>query len=289
MPNASANGPRRSLSIGAAVALTAVVFALIQLAGFAAVMLRAVSHGITITDAAQAIRTDPVTLAALSAAVLGAAVLLAVRVSAPELPVREALLVRPVTRRAFALCLLGGAAMQVPLQEIANHLQERWPIPLDELLVQHALLTPDTWVDGVGAVIAFALVAPVGEELFFRGVMLPGLERRYGRAPAVFGSAVLFGALHYHGFVVPVVYATIAGFALGALASRTGSVVPAIAAHVGNNGILLLLPERLVRIEGLNTVSEDVYHVDPWLVAGATAAMVACFGLVALGGRDAKA
>jgi membrane protease YdiL (CAAX protease family) len=285
--NASEPAPHRSLSIGSAILLTAAIFFVLQLAGVAAVFLRAVSQGITLGRAEYAIKTDPVTLGALHAAVMGAAVFALMRFVGKDSSARTTLWVRAVPKRLITLCLVGGASMQLPLAELSNVVQERWPIPIDAQLVQHALLTPDTWVDGFGAVFAFALIAPVGEELFFRGLLLPGLSRRYGSAPAIFATAMLFGVVHY-GFPATVVPAAVAGLVLGALTAQTGSILPAIAAHVGNNAIVLLLPERLVRIEGLNTIGEDVYHLDPWLVAGAMAAMVACFGLVILSARDAR-
>jgi membrane protease YdiL (CAAX protease family) len=40
------------------------------------------------------------------------------------------------------------------------------------------------------------VVAPVAEELFFRGLVLHGYARRYGLTKAVWGSAVLFAAFH---------------------------------------------------------------------------------------------
>ncbi len=266
--------------------LTAAVYLVLQIAALAAVLLRSVSHGLTPEQAAYAIKTDPVTLGAVQAAVLGAAVFVVVRLVGKDASTRETLLLRPVPKRMLALCLLGGAAMQFPLAEISNLVQERWPIPIEAQLVQRALLTPESWVDGFGAVFAFALVAPVGEELFFRGLLLPGLAGRYGTAPSLFATAILFGAVHY-GFPSSVAPAVLAGLVLGGLTAKTGSVLPAIAAHIGNNGLILLLPERLVRIEGLNTIGEDVYHLDPLLVAGAAAAMVACFGVVTLSARDA--
>lgn len=267
--------------------LTAAVLVVLQVAGFAAVLLREASHGLSREDAMHAVSTDPVTLGAVHAAVMGAAVFIVLRLVGRDVPIREALGLSPVPRRTIALALLGGASMQLALAEVSNLVQERWPIPIEAQLLQRDLLTPDSWVDGAAAVVAFALIAPLGEELFFRSLLLPGLARRYGGAPALFATAMLFGAVHY-GFPALVVPAALAGLVLGGLVMRSGSVLPAIAAHIGNNGLVLLLPERLVRIEGLNTVGEDVYHLDPWIVAGATAAMVACLGLAALGAREAR-
>ncbi len=74
------------------------------------------------------------------------------------------------------------------------------------------------------------LLAPVAEELFFRGFTLSVLGKRSVVA-GIFGSCVLFGIYHFTGsvasFVIPL------PFALGTAYSVvvTGSVFPAIVAH----------------------------------------------------------
>ncbi len=252
-----------------------------------AVFFRAWAQDLPLEAAARLVQTDPVTLMALQAAVIGATLALGTRGFPRERPLREALHLRPVPVRMLALAIVGGAAMQLPLAEVANVVQERFPVPMEFQLVHRQLVTPDGWVHGVGAVLAFAVVAPVAEELLFRGLLLPGLTPRYGRPAAIVATAALFGAVHFSpGLLAVAAPALVAGLVLGALAARTGSVLPAIAAHAGNNALVLLLPERLVRVEGLNTLSEQVYHLDPWLLSGGTALAVACLGWVILGARE---
>ena len=40
------------------------------------------------------------------------------------------------------------------------------------------------------------LVAPVTEEILFRGIIVRGFEKNYTRRTAIVGSAVLFGMIH---------------------------------------------------------------------------------------------
>lgn len=78
--------------------------------------------------------------------------------------------------------------------------------------------------------LALALASAVGEELFFRGALVP--------LCGVAVSAVLFGALHYSsranyaGFMA---WATLMGLAFGALFLGSGSLWPAIFAHAAIN------------------------------------------------------
>ena len=60
----------------------------------------------------------------------------------------------------------------------------------------------------IGFAFAVIIAAPVIEEVFFRGLLLRSLERRFGTRWAVAGSSVAFGiavgaALLYAGFVFP--------------------------------------------------------------------------------------
>ena len=127
-------------------------------------------------------------------------------------------------------------------------------------------------------VFAVAVVAPVIEELFFRGLLLPGLAERYGAGLALTLTSLAFGVIHAE--PAAILYATVAGLVLGAITLRTGSVLPAIAMHAATNAMPILVPERLLRIRGFNTVSEEVYHLPLTLLMGS--ALVAAASILAL-------
>lgn len=87
-----------------------------------------------------------------------------------------------------------------------------------------------------GVLLMFLIVgigAPIAEELFFRGLVLRTMEKRFGTAWAVVGSSVVFGATHFQPLQFPALTAVGAVFAL--LAVRTGRLGPAIAAHMAFN------------------------------------------------------
>lgn len=91
------------------------------------------------------------------------------------------------------------------------------------------------------------LVAPLAEELLFRGFIWDCLEREMGRRAAWLLSSLLFSLYHVDPLHVVSVFPL--SLLLGVLRLRTGSVLPSIAAHFGNNllSVLLLL---LIGIEG---------------------------------------
>jgi membrane protease YdiL (CAAX protease family) len=136
-------------------------------------------------------------------------------------------------------------------------------------------MNPSTWWGGVSALLALVLVAPVTEELLFRGWLLQDLKEQYGARPALIWSSVLFGLVHLE--PTAIVYATLGGLVLGAVALRTKSTLASIAMHGGVNALPLLLPATLVRIDGFNTLTREVEHISWWLlsltIAGAAGAL----------------
>jgi membrane protease YdiL (CAAX protease family) len=91
------------------------------------------------------------------------------------------------------------------------------------------------------AILAFSALAlaPLAEELFFRGQLLRRTWRRGGPRAAYLASALLFAAFHgnLQGFVV---YTWLALVFASAYA-RTGRLSAAIAVHLGNNAVTLAL------------------------------------------------
>lgn len=99
---------------------------------------------------------------------------------------------------------------------------------------------------GIGFVLLLVLGAgltPIGEELFFRGVLYGGL-RRYGVVVAVVASALLFGLAHGINVVLPV--AVVLGVLNALLYERSGSIWPPVVAHGVHNALGFALAALLV-------------------------------------------
>jgi uncharacterized protein len=104
-------------------------------------------------------------------------------------------------------------------------------------------LTPTHWESAHAAAFAlnlvlFALVAPIVEELTFRGVG-QSLLRFTGRWPSIVLVAVLFGI--WHGLVQALIVLIPFGGALAYLRDRTQSVLPGIVLHALFNATALAL------------------------------------------------
>lgn len=106
-------------------------------------------------------------------------------------------------------------------------------------------------VEGVTAagvvftLVAAVVIAPVMEELAFRGVLLRGLMRRMSFWPSALLSSVLFTVLHIPGAAsaaaIPLLVTMIMLFAVlqCLLVRRTGRLGPAIAVHAAMNGLVM--------------------------------------------------
>ena len=93
--------------------------------------------------------------------------------------------------------------------------------------------------DPTVVVVAFMVVAPIAEELFFRGVAYNAWIRERGPRFALYGSAALFALIHGSVFALAPIFAL--GIALALLYRRTGSLPAAMAMHAGFNAISVVL------------------------------------------------
>lgn len=147
-----------------------------------------------------------------------------------------------------------GIAVQVVTLLVAATLERVTGGPIFQIAAEGL---GDLAPSGVPAVVAIAIsvgLAPVAEEIFFRGIALPAWLREHGLWPALIGSSVLFGLAHYglnpvEGFLPEVPRLAVlsaGGLVLGLLAVRTGSLIAPIAAHASMNAFILLLGLLLI-------------------------------------------
>lgn len=93
----------------------------------------------------------------------------------------------------------------------------------------------------ISAVLVIAVLAPVTEELFFRGFVFAGLRARWSLWPAAVAVGLIFGLVHAPTGLTAVVPLAGLGVALCWLYDRTGSLWPCVFAHVINNSLALLV------------------------------------------------
>lgn len=81
--------------------------------------------------------------------------------------------------------------------------------------------------------LAVVLVAPVVEEIFYRGLLLPALTAATGPVIGVVGSALIFALVHQQLVVIPGL--TVFGLVVAWQTATSGRVGPAILTHMAFN------------------------------------------------------
>jgi len=107
---------------------------------------------------------------------------------------------------------------------------------------ERAIAMLDPWV----VILAVVFLAPVAEEIFFRGVVFNAWLREAGRKWAYIGSAALFAAIHLS--LLSLLPIFVLGLALAWVYERTGNLLAPIVMHATVNGISVALA-LMVRFE----------------------------------------
>jgi hypothetical protein len=115
-------------------------------------------------------------------------------------------------------------------------------IESDPQAAEQALSVIDPWL----AILAIVILAPIAEEIFFRGVVFNAFLREGGRRWAFIGSSLLFGAIHLS--LVALIPIFLLGLALAWVYERTNNLLAPIAMHMVVNGASVLIA-LLVRYE----------------------------------------
>ena len=127
----------------------------------------------------------------------------------------------------------------------------------------------------LSAVFAAAVIAPLGEELLFRGVILGGLLAHHTTVCAVLLSAVFFGTLHLDPWTFAPIF--ISGMVWAWWVIRTGSLLPALFGHALNNLIAVtILHSNISDLDMSGDLNEATFN--PWWFSAAGVALAA-FGL----------
>ena len=118
---------------------------------------------------------------------------------------------------------------------------------------------PISWGGLAGALLVVAVVAPIVEETYFRGMIYGLLRERHGVGPAIAVSALIFAAAHVFVFGRYIVLAfpelCVLGVALAAVTEQSRSLYPAILLHAVNNALVVIALFWSVAATGLPLTS----------------------------------
>jgi membrane protease YdiL (CAAX protease family) len=138
-----------------------------------------------------------------------------------------------IPSRGILLCIFAGPFLAVALAALSALL--RAP---EEPVIQNLMTDRMSLI----AVVAFgSVLAPIFEELVFRGFIFPLLARSLGPWPSIFLTALVFSLLHgsqFHWSWQAILVIGLAGISFGLARYKTGSTAAATAIHIGYNSTL---------------------------------------------------
>jgi membrane protease YdiL (CAAX protease family) len=138
--------------------------------------------------------------------------------------------------KQLALTALAGGGVMALLSEISSGLLQRWTpknLPIEEYFKNAA--------SGYALALFGVFIAPVVEELFFRGFLYPALERWIGVVGGLVVTSAAFSLLHGGQLGeawAPMLVLFLVSSVLTAVRIRTRSVATCVLVHMGYNATL---------------------------------------------------
>ncbi len=168
----------------------------------------------------------------------------------------------PMRMSLFLPMSLTIIGVGILLSELDNLLRTILPMPavIADFYMNLFLGQKSLW----GSFVLVVVVAPLTEELLFRGLILRGFLSRYTMRKAVLASAILFGIFHLNPWQF--LGAAIMGVLFAWLFVRTRSLLPCFFGHALNNAFpLILLGIFNLEIPGVTTGFIKVEFQPLWL------------------------
>jgi membrane protease YdiL (CAAX protease family) len=147
---------------------------------------------------------------------------------------------RALGLRSFAPSALGWMVLMLVVYYIGAALFSALVIQPDQEDIGKELGVCNPGIGiALAAVLLIVVLAPLSEELFFRGFFFAGLRSGWGLWPSALLSGAVFGLVHAP--TGPTAAIPLAGLGVGLawLYNRTGSLWPGVLAHLINNGLAI--------------------------------------------------
>lgn len=154
---------------------------------------------------------------------------------------KENLIMSTDHKRMIVPIFIFSLGLSICISELGNYVTLLFP--MSEFMVELFNEAFGGEISFIGSIIGVIIVAPITEEILFRGIMLKGLLKRYSDLTSILVTALLFGILHFN--IYQFVGAFIAGILLGWLYSKTNSLLLCIIGHATYNSIGYILSDLL--------------------------------------------
>jgi len=184
-------------------------------------------------------------------------------------PIARAFRLNPVPPSSLWPVAVFGVGLIMVTDEIDRLAQKVLPLPAEVINIQTIMVIRD-WQSALFIIGVVALLAPLAEELIFRGFLQRILEHRLRDVTrAVLISALIFAIIHFNPWWVIQIY--LIGLFMGYFAWRSNSVWPGFILHALNNGLAVLLVNSP---DGWLAWYEWRGHVAPYMLLLAVGLMI---------------
>ncbi|MGH4052544.1 MAG: lysostaphin resistance A-like protein [Clostridium sp.] len=118
-------------------------------------------------------------------------------------------------------------------------------IPMPDFIIQ---AFEEMSMEPITMILSVAIIAPIYEEVIFRGILLKGMSRKMNPKLAIIVSALFFAVLHLN--IPQGINAFLLGLVIGAIYLSTGSIYLSIFAHFVNNSVGISISGFFASISG---------------------------------------
>jgi len=154
-------------------------------------------------------------------------------------PLFESLRIKAVSLPVVKSTLIFSTGVLITFDTIDRIIQKFIPPP-NYIIDLGEIMRPDSTLGYIFLFLAVVIVAPIGEEIVFRGFLQKFLENYWKDITrAVLITSLFFAMIHFNPFWTIQIY--LLGVILGFLAWKTKSVIPSILLHIVNNGSAFVL------------------------------------------------
>tara|TARA_B100001250_G_scaffold173944_1_gene149646 strand:+ start:861 stop:1652 length:792 start_codon:yes stop_codon:yes gene_type:complete len=154
-------------------------------------------------------------------------------------PILNSLRVNSISIKTIKYSFVFSLGILIIIDALDRIIHSIIPTP-DYIIDLGQIMQPESTLGYIFLFLAVVIVAPIGEEILFRGFLQKFLEEHWKDITrAVLVTSLFFAMIHFNPFWTIQIY--LLGVVLGFLSWKTKSVIPSIILHSLNNGTAYIL------------------------------------------------
>ena len=154
-------------------------------------------------------------------------------------PILNSFRLNPISTKTLQSSAVFSLGVIIIFDTFDRILHQLVPTP-DYIVDLGNIMQPESTLGFIFLFLAVVIMAPIGEEIVFRGFLQKFLEEHWKDITrAVLVTSLFFAMIHFNPFWTVQIY--LLGVILGFLSWKTNSIIPSIVLHSMNNGIAFIL------------------------------------------------